>query len=167
MRSLIVCFILFIPLALSGNITRIDIPSKGTFEITMDPEYNIINLTIISKINKPFGVIVYTPEGKKYYYKGIKMNYIGQLSYIEMENIINDNNKIKIIQEHVINQKSVSLYDITVSSISIITLLLTILTDKSKFTKGLIILLILIEFYNSFDNLIETGNKIRKTIIRF
>jgi len=158
---------LFIPLAIAGNITRLDIPSKGTFEITMDSDYNSVNLTILSKINKPFSVIVYAPEGKKYVYKGIKMNYIGRISYIEMENIFNDNNKIKILQEHVDNVKQVSLYDIAISSISIITLLSTILTDKSRFTKGLIILLILIEIYNSFDNLIETSNKVRKTIIRF
>lgn len=160
------CFILFIPLAISSNITRIDMPSKGTFEITMEPEHTI-NLTILSKINKPFGVTVYTPEGRKYYFKGVRMNYIGQISYIEMENTINDNNKIKIIQEQVSNTKQVSLYDMIMTSISIVTFLLTILTDKSRVTKALILLLIVMEFYNSFDNLIETSNKIRKNIIRF
>ncbi len=146
-------------------LSRFSLPSNESLDIVIDYDNVMTNLTILSKINSPFSVMVYDHNGKKHPYKGIKMNHIGYISYLELINIAPHENKIKIIQNQIMEERTHSTFEIALSFLSILIFALTIFYDKSNITKVLIFLLLVIELYNSY-NLIDAGNKIKNNIIR-
>ena len=174
MKNNIVLFIIFCfcsVLVLSSNKTN---QKKYKSKILLDKneQFNTgitisesINLTIISSNSYPFYVTMYTPKGKPFVFKGDKLVYNGVVSYIEIQNIHHEENKIKIYWNKNEKDEFADFLNSLLSFLSICSLMATILFDtKSYIRKSLLIVVLSFELYRS-ANYENIGSMVRKKML--
>ncbi len=103
-----------------------------------------VNLTIVSKKNLPFSAILYTPTGVPFIFKGDKITYEGVVTYLEIQNIHNSENMIKIYISEKEKDVNISFFKLMSSIISIFALISTILLDTKSYLRKILLIYVLI-----------------------
>lgn len=172
--------ILFLLLPVFANVTNMTLPPKDAFQLAnttnrmlslkdvfeLAYENENLNITFVSKVNRPFCVVVYNNhEGKSYQYKGTKINYVGVVSYIEIRNLVPYENVIDVSYGTIPQHRFYWMEKIR-SYVSILTAITNLFYDGSRITKCLHLLLLVMELVNGSYDLVEFGNKITNNILK-
>lgn len=132
----------------------------------IDTNNELMNVTIVSKHNYPFSVTFYNRGGGSQNFKGVDATYSGDISYIEIKNIAEQDNKIKIYYNTINDDDD---FDLLVAGLTFVTFLSYVVTgSNSKYTKLLFCLIFGLEIYRCYttDKLVAVGEKLRKNILK-